>query len=154
MKKALLVLIWLIACGDNLTRPSIIRDGAGQSATAAVVAVGTYTPAIEDDLVSWKLSGDGVVYLELHVRRGDELARIEIVARSATEPSLAIIDQVWNERLVLASTVEGSIRDGGLSAVHLDEPLVIGSSGETVWIKMSATGSPVQIYTLDWGPQL
>lgn len=151
--KVLMLLLCLLACGDNLAPPNHIRDGAGQSASSAVVAEGTYTPVIENDRIGWMLSGDGVAYLELHVRRLDELAAIRITAKTASEPTLEIVDQVDNERALLSYTSDGSLRDLGLVVLQLDEKLTIGSSGEFVWIKARATGGePVTFFSLDWGP--
>ncbi len=150
------LLLALAACGDNAAPTFEMENGAGQSAATAVVISGTYTPKVANrttfarNIVSHELSQDGSVMLELRVRRSDEINVIRMVAFTKANPRLTIVDQVDSEGGELGySITDGSLDQTGLVDLTLDVPLVVGSRGETLWIRVDAS-APVEIFSLDW----
>jgi hypothetical protein len=159
-----LIVLWFTAllggCGDNFARPTGIEVGGAQTPATFVVAKGTYTPTIDSTAlsggrVSWVLSADGDVYLQLAVRRLDEIVAIQIDGdiKGGTEPVYTVIDQVGNEVAELDHVRETSIGQQGRARLVLGVPLIVGSRGEFVSVRVTTTQTPVQIFSLDWSSQ-
>ena len=155
-------LVLLIACGDNLAAPPIMFDlppGGGQSAASSLVRAGTYTaeysqtPFGGDPLVSYVLSHDGTVLIEIAgLRRGDAIEHIRVEGKSAREPVIRVLDQVGRENVELVTIPrDTSLTYQGVATFDLDPPLTIGSFGEHVYLVVTANNAPVTLYSLDWG---
>lgn len=159
------LILWLTAllgaCGDNLERPTLIEPGGAQPPATFVISKGTFAPAVDGTVLfptgrlSWTLSPDGEVYLPLSVRRLDEIHAIQIDGNigEGSEPIYTVIDQVGPDLDDLDVTQESTLGKHGRARLALDVPLIIGSRGEFVTVRVTATGAPVQIFSLDWSSQ-
>ena len=154
MIRTVVLLIALAACGDNGLDPNPLTSATAQSGASATVLAGTYTLASfgpSGTTIGWTLSDPGCVHIELRgLAGGARLGLVRVQAKATAEPVIRVVDQVDNESLVLATAIAGDVVGHGLVVHALTEPLVIGSAGEFVSIRIETAGSPVTVFSLAW----
>lgn len=150
-----LLALLAVACGDNTAGdPFTPPPATSHPPESTAIRRGTYelAPAGANDAESWVLSADGIVKIPLRgTSRAVKVGWVRLSGKAAVEPDVAIVDQVDNESLVLATSITGDLV-GGLVVHDLVEPLFLGSDGEIVWIRVTARGAEVELFSVTWGP--